>query len=354
MLLGNRGGETFVKSGTDFPITSSIGFLSTPWGRRLPSPCFCQQGSRRRPRAVSGSPAHPEVTQNREMPDYFLKLYFYGPFYTKSPTNKAYASVDTYTVMACGDVLDSNGRVVHGKCVDDKITDEVFGTIRYPNEAREEILVKNAIIKLANELARSVKFQTFQLPVAKMEGGNVVIEDRQGALVPGQAVTVFKKLDRTGGIDEDVYVPILQAAVVMKNGASAVATKVLPLSPKAPEPSAGDVVFMESAAAAGADSMKALTMCGNGPVVEGGQCPGRIGEALRIFDSQQVKYPFYDSKGFPEDIGQYNDPGFGFKRKMHIPEIKSNYCVEPVVKVAGREKRRVRSSRATSCPSWRV
>ena len=141
-----------------------------------------------------------EVTQNREPPDYFLKLYFRGPFYSKLPTDKTYASVDNYTIMACGDLLDSNGRVLYGTCVDDKITDQVYGTMRFTDEAREEILVKNAVGKMAESLARDVKFQTLRVPVRKTEGNNVIIEDTHNGLVPGQNLTLFKKLDRVAGM----------------------------------------------------------------------------------------------------------------------------------------------------------
>ena len=187
MLLGNKNGETFIKSNT-VPDNVVYRLFVDALGKKAPfSLISIDQSFYDIQREVTElTHLTQEVTQNREMPDYFLKLYFYGPFYTKSPTNKPYVSVDNYTMMACGDLLDSNGRVVHGSCVDDKITDEVFGTIRYPNEAREEILVKNAIIKLADEFTRNVTFRTLQFPVVKTEGNNVVIEDKQNALVPGQ------------------------------------------------------------------------------------------------------------------------------------------------------------------------
>ena len=118
------------------------------------------------------------VTQNRDLPDYFLKLYFYGPFYSNSPSNKPYMSYDTYTMMACGDFLDKSGRIVYGKCVDEKISDEIYEDIRYSNDARKEVLLKNAVIKLADDFIANIKFKNIELPITTAEKDHVDVYDQ--------------------------------------------------------------------------------------------------------------------------------------------------------------------------------
>jgi hypothetical protein len=338
MLLLNKEGETYVKSKA-VPDTIVYQLFVDALGKKAAfslvsvDPSFGEvQTSVNELTRLSQ-----EVTQKREMPDYFLKLYFYGPFYTKLPTNKPHVSVDNYTMIVCGEFLDGNGRILYGKCVDDeKIADEVFGTIRYSNEAREEILVKNGIVKLADDLARNIKFHALQLPVLKTEANNVFIEDKHNALAPGQNLVVFKKLDRLEGIDEDLYVPVWQLNVGMKGSDVAVASKSLALSSKAPGPGTGDSIFADMVGSGDTDNMKVLQVCPKGGSLEGEYVPESIEKLFPFLLSQQVKYPFYDTKHFSEDLEQYNggrSGGFGFKRQMQVHEVKSDYCVEPVIKI---------------------
>ncbi len=337
MLLKNKNGEAFIASGSvpdDVVYQLFVDALGKKSAFSLVSvdPHFYE--SQRS--VIEQTGLTQEVTQARELPDYFLKLSSFGPFYVKSPTNKSYASVDTYTVIVCANLLDGTGRALYGACVDDKITDEVYGAIRFPNESREEVIIKNAVIKLADELTKNVKFKAIadQLPVVKTGGDSITVEDKQGVLVIGQVVTVFRKLGRISGIDEDVHVPIWQASIGTKNDGSAVASKVLDLLPKASAPEKGDEVFVDSFAVTASDSAKTVDMCPGGPAMEGDY--GLAG-AERLFPflvSQQMKYPFYDTKNFFEAVDLYNnDAGFGFKRKMRPSENKGTYCVEPVVRI---------------------
>ncbi len=333
MLLKNKNGEAFIASGSvpdDVVYQLFVDSLGKKSAFSLVSvdPHFYE--SQRA--VIEETGLSQEVTQGRELPDYFLKLSFFGPYYVKSPTNKSYASVDTYAVMACANVLDgTGGRAFYGTCVDDKITDEVYGSIRFPNESREEVIVKNAVIKLADELAKNVKFAAMRLPVVKAGGDTITVEDKRGILVPGQAVTVFKSLGRINGVDEDVHVPIWQASIGTKNDGSAVASKVLDLLPKAFVAEKGDEVFVDSFAVTASDSAKTVDMCPEGPAIEGDYALTGAERLFPFLVSQQMGYPFYDTKDFSGDLDSYN--GEGFKRKARPHETKGMYCVEPVVRI---------------------
>lgn len=274
-----------------------------------------------------------EVTQNREVPDYFLKLYFHGPFYTKSPTNKGYVSIDTYDVRACGSLYDRSGRVLYASCIDEKISDEVFGNIRFTNEAREEILIKNAIVRIADEFVHNVKFHSLEFPVKRLEGKNVVVEDKINVLVPGQNVTLYRKVGKVSGISEDVHVPIWELRVGVKNAGQATLGRNLMLSPRAPEPVAGDVAMTSSMTAAGSSGAKVLKPCRKELVQDGSHAVQDVDQLLPFILSTGCKYPFYDVAGLSRYVAQYNDGSFGFKKKIQIVEVETDYCVEPVVKI---------------------
>jgi hypothetical protein len=274
-----------------------------------------------------------EVTQNREVPDYFMKLYFHGPFYTNTPTNKSYASVDTYVVQACGSLYDRSGRVLYASCIDEKITDEVFGDIRFSNEAREEILIKNAIVRIADDFAQNVKFRSLEFLVKRAEGKNVVVEDKLNVLVPGQNVTLYRKVGKLSGISEDVLVPIWELRVGEKGSGQATLGRNLMLSPRAPEPVAGDVAMTSSMTAAGSSGAKVLKPCRKELVQDGGPAVQDVDQLLPFILSTGCKYPFYDVAGLSRHVAQYNDGSFGFKKKIEIVEVETDYCVEPVVKI---------------------
>jgi hypothetical protein len=275
-----------------------------------------------------------EVTQNRELPDYFLSLYFFGPFYTNLPSNKPYVSFDNYTIMACGDFLDRSGRVLYSKCVDEKITDEVFGDVRYSNEAREEVIVKNSIIKLADDFIGNVRFKQIELPLTKVEKNQISIEDHYNVLMPASNVTVFHKIGKVEGIEEEVYIPTWELNIAMKNGKLVLASQTLPLSSKVPEPSAGDKVFINTILAHNTENVKALKLCKKSAENNGDYTLDEFRPLSSYAIAGSIKFPFYETGDFKRQVEMFNEGGYGFKTKIKIEETNSDYCIEPVYKVS--------------------
>jgi hypothetical protein len=275
-----------------------------------------------------------EVTQNRELPDYFLRFYFYGPFYTNVPSNKAYVTYDNYTIMACGDFLDRSGRVLYSKCVDEKITDEVFGDIRYSNEARVEVILKNSIIKLANDFIENVRFKQIELPLTKVEKTQISIEDPYNVLMPGSNLIVFHKIGRVEGVEDEVYIPTWELSVAMKNGKLALANKTLPLSSKVLEPSADDKIFINSMITHNVDNVRVLKLCKKNLENTGDYILDDFKMLSSYAIAGSIKFPFYETEDFREQIERLNDGGYGFKKKITIQEMDTKYCIEPVYKIS--------------------
>jgi len=122
----------------------------------------------------------------------------------------------------------------------------------------------------------------------------------------------------------------------MKGAGTAVASRTLALSSKASEPAAGDSVFVDVVGSGNTYAMKVLQLCQGGGSIQGEYVPSAVEKLFPFLFSQQAKYPFYDAVNFAADVGQYDDPqyGYGFKRKLEPRELKSDYCVEPSVQIS--------------------
>jgi hypothetical protein len=117
-----------------------------------------------------------------------------------------------------------------------------------------------------------------------------------------------------------------------KNSGQAVLGRSLELSPRAPDPVAGDVA-MTSSMATGSRSAKVLKPCRREIVQDGGPAVQDVDQLLSFILPTGCKYPFYDVAGLSRNVAQYNDGSFGFKKKIDIVEVNTEYCVEPVVRI---------------------
>lgn len=275
--------------------------------------------------------------EERKLPDYFLRLFFYGPFYVSIPTNKKYACLDNYEILACVDILDNNGRFLYTKCVEEKISDEVISNIRFANEAREEVIVKNSLISLANELIKNIKFKDLELPIIKSERNQLVIEDKYNVLNTGANLTTFVTLGKIGGIEGIVYVPTWEIDIVSRDNKGALANKNLALSPNVPEPSTGDMVFINNMQMDNVDNTRVLKMCKSSEKLGGDLDLDGFKLLSLCAISGGIKYPLFASEEFKKDVEMFNKAGYGFKGIM-IKEPNTEYCIEPVYKITQKEK----------------
>lgn len=270
-----------------------------------------------------------KVTQQRELPDYFLSLYIQGPFFKSLPTNKSDVTVDEYTVRACGDFFDAGGQVVYGKCVEEVISDQVVAEIRFPRSAREEIVIKNALVKLADDFIQNVKFTSFGLPVAASGDGGITIEDKPGALATGLVITAYHPLGKIAGINGEVRVPVETLQVSSAAGDKAQAMSLMKLNGSVPATSSGDVVLLQSMQQGGGGAVKKkVTLCqqsGN---------PGFDDEVRRLFYYAVVEgipYPFYETGMLRGTLGSLSE--YGFKPWRGTLSEEAEYCIEPVVRI---------------------
>lgn len=285
-----------------------------------------------------------KVTQQRELPDYFLSLYIHGPFFKSLPTNKPDVMVDEYTVRACGDFFDAGGQVVYGKCVEEVISDQIVAGIRFPRSAREEVAIKNSLLKLADDFIQNVKFTSYTLPVVSSNGETgISLEDKAGALSSGLVVTSYHSIGRVTGVKGEVRLPTETLQVYDVTNAQALALGVMKLNEKVPASSTGDVVLLEAILGREGGAKKKVTLCspsGN---------EGFDEEVRRLFYyavSEGIPYPFYEMSALRDTLPLL--PEYGFKAWRGVLNDNADYCIDPVIRVdSNKDGEMVKSSLVT-------
>lgn len=281
---------------------------------------------------VQDSGLSQSATQQRELPEYFLRLQFNGPVSATTASNKADVVYDEHTIRACGDFLDRSGRVLYGKCVDEKISDEVIGGSRFSKEDREEVVLKNAIVKLADDFVQAVKFKRFELPLQINEADSISLEDKAGLLAIGDNGHLFKDVGSVDGIEGNIHMPTWILNITNRNSKTVEAMFIAPLAKDVPKPSSDDKVLVEGMVTNVKDPMKRFRLC------EKSQSESVGGLEKHVYYSiiENLGYPIYDSVTFNKALITIKGAGYGFKSSQNDQPASSvdlGYCVEPVTKV---------------------
>jgi hypothetical protein len=203
-----------------------------------------------------------ETTNQRELPQYMIKFSVVPPrVYTMSQKGKF--SINHYEQYILGELLDTQGRIIFSAVGTNKIEDKNVGGMVFGKEARLEVLQKNAVVDLAEQFAKSIKFSHFVMPVKNVSGNSLEIEDSSRELRPGQSVIVYRNIGKVDGISSDVTVPLWQASVVEAERGKVKLDLVLPMVEKGVNPSRGDEVIVDamSTAATADQSETSVTYC---------------------------------------------------------------------------------------------
>jgi len=190
-----------------------------------------------------------ETTQQRAVPDYMMKFSATTPrVYTISEHGKF--GINVYEQYVVGELLDKQGRIIFSAFGADSIQDKDVGGMVFGKEARLEVLLKNAVVNLAEQFAKSIKFSHFVMPVKRTDGNSVEVEDKSKELRIGQGVTLYRNIGRVDGINSDVVIPIWQASVVEADNGRVKLDLVLPMVEGKVSVSGDDMVIVDSVSAA--------------------------------------------------------------------------------------------------------
>jgi hypothetical protein len=203
-----------------------------------------------------------ETTQQRAVPDYLIKFSAAAPrLYTISEQGKF--GINVYEQYVLGELLDKQGRIIFSAVGVDTIQDKNVGGMVFGKGARLEVLLKNAVLNLAEQFTRSIKFSHFVLPVKRANGNSIEVEDKSRELRIGQGVTLYRNIGRLDGIPSEVVIPVWQASVVEANKGVVKLDLVLPLVDSGVAASGDDMVIVDAmTAASGAEqSETSVTYC---------------------------------------------------------------------------------------------
>lgn len=273
-----------------------------------------------------------KIRYGRELPDYFIRISVLPPSYVRTGTNKNYVAIDTYTVTVYGELLDASGRVIYSADSTETIEDQVVSNITFANEARMQVVVKNALIGLGKKFSENVRFKHLELPVAQVARDNLMVKDFYNVLTPGVGAKLFKKIGSLPGIREDVFVPIWEVSAAATNGATAQVDKVLPTNNGAPDPETGDVIIMDAVQSGAANKTHRVGIC-SACINLGGEAFGNCAVIARYAVAENLAYPFYSGKEFHGDVARIVNDALFKKRPSRATLTDPPYCVEPVYKI---------------------
>lgn len=143
----------------------------------------------------------------RPTPDYLLRVRVYALPSTHFDTNLPGTKVYSYEAHALAELTDSSGRIVYATSVKNHIDDQVSAEISFSDDARQDTVVKNALIQLADKISAEFKPQAFRLAISG-SGGSAVISDPSGSISQGATGLVLHKRGKIGGVTGDVWVPL--------------------------------------------------------------------------------------------------------------------------------------------------
>lgn len=188
-----------------------------------------------------------DITNQRALPDYLIKFSYAAPrIYDVGEQGKF--GFHIYEQYILGELLDKQGRVVYSAIGMNRIEDKDVAGIVFSKEARLEIMLKNAVVQLAEQFSRSIKFSRFVLPVVGLDDKLINLEDSSQELKPGKNVIILKNIGRVEGISGEVLVPTWEVNVVEVNNGKVRVELLMPVTDEVQDVTVakGDVVILNA------------------------------------------------------------------------------------------------------------
>jgi hypothetical protein len=190
-----------------------------------------------------------ETTEQRIMPDYLIKFSASPPRHY-SIKEQGKFSINVYEQYILGELIDRQGRIIFSAVGSNRIEDKNVAGMVFDKNARLEVLLKNAVVNLAEQFSNSIRFSHFELPVTRVSGKQIEINDTSKELRLGQEVTLYRKIGKINGIKSEVVVPLWQANVIEARNGKVLLDLILPLADKGTGISDNDLVIIDAITAA--------------------------------------------------------------------------------------------------------
>ncbi len=270
--------------------------------------------------------------QNRTTPEYYIKLYITKPLYTRFSSNKDYGFIDKYCVIVCGYIFDKTGHIIFSKCVSEEITDNTIENIKFSEEARFDVLIKNALIKLAESFSSEIKFKQETLNIIQVEDNKIYLTDINGLLSLGKSVSIFKKIKIK---NIEYLIPVKEYKVIDFQDDGTVICKFSKSFTDDTAPITKKDVVVVGSLSKGKNSgnmfsfnSKKVTLKGNEFEIKG------FKEVAFLALASSMKSPIkINDEDFQKQVDKLNS-GYGFRNKIQIPEnANSNLTINVAYKI---------------------
>lgn len=150
----------------------------------------------------------------RRPPDLFIRLRVADPIIYEAGTNLDFKKVRHYETVAFADVVDTTGRVNFSAIGKDVINDDISRNIGPGFDERREVSVKNALLNLAENLAKLGDVRREQTPITSATSAEVYISGAGKVFSQNQKGFLLHKLKVQFGKDSrSIWVPTTEAFV---------------------------------------------------------------------------------------------------------------------------------------------
>ena len=281
-----------------------------------------------------------KVLEERDMPDYLLKLYLSKPAYAKYKTDKSYIENDKYGMVACGVIFDKTGRVVYSTCAEDETNEEVKADYRLDKESHFEVTEKNVLLKLANAMKDSIQFQDIVLKINKSDEDFIYLSDPNGYLKNGINVTVFKTV-KPEKLNREILVPTWDYKVINIEKGIVVCKPIKSYATGIKKPSKSDIVKMAVISSTSSKKANLFNYLPENIELEGNQVtlPKREFEGVAFAAlASTLQAPIaVPNKDFESYLTNMTDRGF--KRDINIAENSEKLNIYVAYKITKKSEK---------------
>lgn len=281
--------------------------------------------------------AQSEDINQRELPEFFIRINVIPVIAYQQQIGKITQQQVLHSEVFA-EMIDRSGRVIYSAHATDDIKEVISEGMGFSLEARKEVVLKNALLKLGQQFQKGIQFTRSDLKVSSSTGQHITIDDAGERLSTGMKVHVYHS-DKAAG--RDILIPTWEATVLQRQGAKVTAQLDFPVNSSDRLPvRSGDRILLDSSAPVG-DSKQARVLCAGLPTEQVGDIPfDGFGPLIYHAFSSQSKRPFYATgSGFKgqtllKDAVVALTENAGFKKNMKVNfYIPTEACLQPVLKI---------------------
>lgn len=267
-----------------------------------------------------------KLVGQRETPDLLIKLSVPEPIVTELQTNLKFKTKREFDSIVFAEVVDSSGRVLLSTSNSEKQSIDITSGLDLDPNSRKEIVLKNALIGLAEKLSNQLESKIARLKIESVINEDLIVSTDGKNYPLRQSGFLLKKASTS-----NLLIPNSEGYIdAINNDRSMRIAKLLPFVKGASEIGVGDIFEMQLVGAVPHTS-KTFSMC---------QDTVKLGDIDHPYYSIQVQdflaknMPgvFFDPS-LPKLADDFISPFTGFSKKIDWKIIKPEFCVEPVHRI---------------------